>query len=870
MASAELTQPLKRLDRGTCAEFVEANYRSLYRWFLWLTNSSSDAADLTQDTFVALWESLDRFREDMPLKPWLYGIARNVWRKRCAQRDEEPMDEESFAEMPDPNPTPEQAMLNKEATRILEEAVAQLPHDYREAVTLRFWEDLDYSEMAQMLSISEELARWRVHQGRKLLRERLLRAGIMEEEFIRAGGKLGWWMRVHERPGPTPELLEQCMATIPQMSDQLPVTSDQLAVTSDQSPRASHSSLVTGHWSLVTDAVRVGTLDDLKAKSCMVVSLDRPVVVFYHDGHVYALDNRCPHMGFPLHRGSVQDGILTCYWHHARFDLASGCTFDLFADDVPTYPVEIRDGEVWVLPRRATDEVSHWKRRLKEGMQQNIPLVVAKAVIVLLHHGVDVRNIVRQGALFGTCYQDNWADGLTILTTMANLLPHLRPPSRDSHGAVETETPNLFGQLPYLSGDERFLPLWHGLVRVSGNVYGQSPRFERQPLTIDNAPLPTLKRWLRRWTAVRHRDGAERCLLTAIANGASPEEVADLLFTAATDRIFADGGHVMDFINKAFEILDLTGWEHASEVLPTLMPRLVHSRGGEESSEWRQSIDLVAMLNEVSGELPTLMEEGKLTGQWVNGSMRQIEDFPTMTELAQMILGDNPADIVNALKDAIRRGAQPTDLSKTLAYAAALRIVHFGTANESSDWVTVLHTFSYCHALHQMLKRMTQHATRNTQYELLRGIFHGALKIYLDRFLNIPPAPLPTYLDDEPTDAQELLTKFIETLDRPGQVNEAGRIVARYLSLHHPVEPLIRTLTYAVVREDAEFHTYQMLEASVSQYEEWKGTEEGNHILIAAARYIAAWSPTRRTMLQTATVALRLHRGEALYEQEEA
>jgi nitrite reductase/ring-hydroxylating ferredoxin subunit len=42
---------------------------------------------------------------------------------------------------------------------------------------------------------------------------------------------------------------------------------------------------------------------------------------------VFALDNRCPHMGFPLDRGTVEDGILTCHWHHARFDLASGTGF---------------------------------------------------------------------------------------------------------------------------------------------------------------------------------------------------------------------------------------------------------------------------------------------------------------------------------------------------------------------------------------------------------------------------------------------------------------------------------------------------------------------------------------------------------------
>jgi nitrite reductase/ring-hydroxylating ferredoxin subunit len=54
----------------------------------------------------------------------------------------------------------------------------------------------------------------------------------------------------------------------------------------------------------------------------------RPILVIYDRGRVFALDNRCPHMGFPLERGSVEDGILTCHWHHARFDLESGCPGD--------------------------------------------------------------------------------------------------------------------------------------------------------------------------------------------------------------------------------------------------------------------------------------------------------------------------------------------------------------------------------------------------------------------------------------------------------------------------------------------------------------------------------------------------------------
>ncbi len=72
------------------------------------------------------------------------------------------------------------------------------------------------------------------------------------------------------------------------------------------------------------------------------------MAIFYHNDTVYAVDNRCPHMGFPLSRGTVCEGLLTCHWHNARFDLASGGTLDPFADDVRAFPTVIRDGEVFV------------------------------------------------------------------------------------------------------------------------------------------------------------------------------------------------------------------------------------------------------------------------------------------------------------------------------------------------------------------------------------------------------------------------------------------------------------------------------------------------------------------------------------------
>ena len=104
-------------------------------------------------------------------------------------------------------------------------------------------------------------------------------------------------------------------------------------------------------------------------------------------------------------------------------------------------------------------------------------------------------------------------------------------------------------------------------------------------------------------------------------------------------------------------------------------------------------------------------------------------------------------------------------------------------------------------------------------------------------------------------------------VDRQRQVDLAARLVARHLTLGHSPQALIATLAHAVLREDAGFHAYQMLEAGVRQFGAWGDTDEGRHILIAVARYLAAHSPTERASLQTADIARRLMRGGELHQE---
>ena len=284
--------------------------------------------------------------------------------------------------------------------------------------------------------------------------------------------------------------------------------------------------------------------------------------------------------------------------------------------------------------------------------------------------------------------------------------------------------------------------------------------------------------------------------------------------------------------------------------------------GAEESTEWRQPIDLIALCDQASGELAELLAAALGGRTWSDHAA-----------LAQALLEGDPTRIIEALKLAVRGGAVPVDLAQSVAYGAALRVARFGNANEHADWETAHHVFTYANALHRMLTRI---GTGNAggSVAAARGVLHGAMALYLTRYLNVPPARIPGEkgepLDDLPTDRKAIEAAMREAFDRQQQVDLAARLTARHLTLGHSTQALIATLAHAVLREDAGFHAYQMMEAGVRQFIVWGHTDEARHILIAVARYLAAHSPTERAALQTADIARRLMRGGELHQEANA
>lgn len=573
--------------------------------------------------------------------------------------------------------------------------------------------------------------------------------------------------------------------------------------------------------------IHAGPLDHLKQEKTKVIK--GGLVVFFHEDSVYALDNRCPHMGFPLHMGSLCDGILTCHWHHARFDVCSGGTLDPWADDVPSYEIKVEKGEIWVnhVPG-VENQVDQYKQQLRKGLEQNLGLVIAKSVVALLKADVKEAGIIQIGIEFGTKHRaSGWGSGLTILSCVANILPKLE-----------------------LQG--RIQALFQGLSHVARDCAGHSPKHSIGPLAGYNGDLDRLKDWYRNCIEVRDTQGAERIVLTAIEKQMNISDLSAMMMTAATDHLYMDIGHTLDFHNKAFESLAHTGERMSKQVLSSLTPLFANASRSEEQHRWQSPIDLVNPLHEAFDALKTIELDFSETAKKFNEK-----------ELLDQLLEDDPLAMIDLLTDLLKKGVNPRNIAQVITLAAAERIVRFHTQNDFSDWNTVLHTFTHNHAVHETLRRTDEHL-------IIRAIYHGAMSIYLDRFLNIPVTKRPIAKNEEPSfDCHELL----QILNKQQQVNQAADWVIQYLHHGGDKQPLFNTLGLALLREDAKFHSYQMYEAACVEYDRWNqesstfAEQAKETMIIAMTRYLAAHAPTARELPHIGTIAWRLNRGEKLFEE---
>ncbi len=168
---------------------VDLYEKPIYNLVLRVFGDAEEAADLTQETFVAAYKAWGSFRGDSTAYTWLYRIAVNLCKNKFRERDRRrqyeamSLDESSNADFDTSDPfgervadrsdTPAEALQRKELRALIEQAMRQLPPDYRIVAVLRDLQGLSYSDIAEAADLSVDVVKTRLARARNMLRRRL-------------------------------------------------------------------------------------------------------------------------------------------------------------------------------------------------------------------------------------------------------------------------------------------------------------------------------------------------------------------------------------------------------------------------------------------------------------------------------------------------------------------------------------------------------------------------------------------------------------------------------------------------------------------------------------------------------------------------
>ena len=174
--------------------YLDPLYNAAYR----MARNPQDAEDLVQETYLKAYKYYDKFEEGTNLKAWLFKILKNTFINSYRKKQQAPPKadfadiEESFETIvrDDGNAarTPEEELLEKVLDEDVQQAIEELPHDYRMVVLLADLEGFAYKEIADILEIPVGTVMSRLYRGRRLLEEALLKYA-REHGYIREGGE---------------------------------------------------------------------------------------------------------------------------------------------------------------------------------------------------------------------------------------------------------------------------------------------------------------------------------------------------------------------------------------------------------------------------------------------------------------------------------------------------------------------------------------------------------------------------------------------------------------------------------------------------------------------------------------------------------
>lgn len=165
-------------DREAFGALVEQYRDNVYRLAYRMCGNEYDADEAAQEAFVAAWRALPNFRGDAKFSTWLYRLTTNaaidVMRR---EKRHQTVGDGEMIEVADDSDSPQETVERTEQQEAVQKALAALSEEYREVLLLRYMEELDYAEIAEVLKLPSGTVKSRINRAKAALKTALLKSG---------------------------------------------------------------------------------------------------------------------------------------------------------------------------------------------------------------------------------------------------------------------------------------------------------------------------------------------------------------------------------------------------------------------------------------------------------------------------------------------------------------------------------------------------------------------------------------------------------------------------------------------------------------------------------------------------------------------
>jgi nitrite reductase/ring-hydroxylating ferredoxin subunit len=516
-------------------------------------------------------------------------------------------------------------------------------------------------------------------------------------------------------------------------------------------------------------------------------------VVRTEDETVFAIDNRCPHEGYPLAQGETKGCILTCAWHNWKFDLTSGKCI-LGGEGVRTYSVQLDDGAIHIDLAEPDPAIliPALRASLSEALFQPDNGRALRDAVRMLAAGVPPQQLLAELALYDALHGEY---GTT----------HVLPTAADC-GRFLSKYPGADAMYPIAQ-----------VIDLCGQSHQRLP-LRSLPDPVPGATLESLS------VAVEGEDSAraEGLLRGAFHAGVSREAIEQWLYTVMSCH-FGDFGHQLIYLVKAQELFNLAGDTHAPEVYGSLVYATVLETREDTLPYMR---GYFRRLEEIRAELPALYEAARADTPFDHRAVRDA------------VLDGSQAEAFNSVFDALRAGASLDALARALSAAAAQRLYRFDLGIErnrdvAETWLWATHRLTFASATRNAVRRF--HSP-----EAIRFLVQALAFIHSGKPMDAPP---DRRLPIEPVASP--VEDIVEAIAQRDPSLALGR-TAGYLRSGAPVEPFRDAIFDYVCRQDPAVrpifaaHAVKTTVVAFEEHEALAGDPDRDWLILSVVRFLAS------------------------------